>query len=95
MDEALADLEKSPPPNDSKALSPSSVNGTPALTTGPLAGGGALDTLIEYAAQLQDATDRGTTSPSTVHQPAAHLPRPGAWFGDAQPEGLPGGPSPV
>ncbi|MGW6310585.1 hypothetical protein ACWFRQ_35905 [Streptomyces niveus] len=35
---ALADLAKSPPPNDSKASSPSSVNGTPALTIDTSAG---------------------------------------------------------
>ncbi|MEV8349719.1 hypothetical protein ACFVTT_21070 [Streptomyces niveus] len=132
LDKALADLERSPPPNGSKTSStsgqrPLNVNGTPALavdtsagrllvtkdkphrvlrleaydlrenlsdlrdqlenggeptapravTTGPLAAGGAegmdltpiladaadkmLDTLVEYADQLKDATDRGIT----------------------------------
>ncbi|MGW6310642.1 hypothetical protein, partial [Streptomyces niveus] len=36
--EALDDLEKSPPPNDSKASSPSSMNGTPAPTIDTSAG---------------------------------------------------------
>ncbi|MFC9749586.1 polymorphic toxin-type HINT domain-containing protein [Streptomyces niveus] len=132
LDKALADLERSPPPDGSKTSStsgqrPLNVNGTPALavdtsagrllvtkdkphrvlrleaydlrenlsdlrdqlengeeptaprtvTTGPLAAGGAegmdltpiladaadkmLDTLVEYADQLKDATDRGIT----------------------------------